>query len=84
MIKRAYELTGYGITIETFTKMEFDEIKQTNPGISLDQAILIFEKAPEHMTLGEFAKQKSRTATGYRSVYRKYFQREKASTSEKI
>jgi len=74
MYKCAYEITGYKFDNHTFTTMEFNIIKQTNPGITLDQAILIFEKAPENITLEAFAKGKQRTACSYRRVYKKYFQ----------
>tara|TARA_B110001454_G_scaffold181468_1_gene175541 strand:- start:21 stop:245 length:225 start_codon:yes stop_codon:yes gene_type:complete len=74
MYKYAYEITGYEFDNHTFTTMEFNIIKQNNPDITLDQAILIFEKAPANMTLEGFAKEKHRTASGYRGVYKKYFQ----------
>jgi hypothetical protein len=74
MYKFAYEITGYGFDNHIFTTMEFNIIKQNNPGIALDRAILIFEKAPKNITLEAFAKEKHRTASGYRGVYKKYFQ----------
>ena len=73
MYKCAYEITGYKFDNHTFTTMEFHIIKQNNTGITLDQAILIFEKAPDNMTLEDFAKEKHRTASSYRRVYKKYF-----------
>ena len=45
MLRFAYEIAGLKITNEQFTKSEFNIIKRKNPGITLDNAILIFEKA---------------------------------------
>ena len=47
----AYELTGYGITNEIHTQIEFKKIKENNAGITFDSAILIFENAPKNMSL---------------------------------
>ena len=74
MYKYAYEITGYGLSNEDFTKMAFEVIVRKNPGISLDKAILCFEKAPDNISLEKFAEEKHRTAVGYRNVYRKYFE----------
>lgn len=73
MFLKAYEITGLRLSNEDFTKSVFDTIKRKNPNITLDKAILIFEKAPTHVTLEEFAKRKSRTAEGYRNVFKTYF-----------
>ena len=73
MFLKAYEITGLHLSNEDFTKSVFDTIKKKNPNITLDKAILIFEKAPEDITLEEFAKRKSRTAEGYRKVFKTYF-----------
>ena len=73
MIVYAYELTGYGITNEIHTKIEFNKIKEHNPGITFDNAILLFEDAPKNMSLEKFAVTKMRTAEGYRNIFREYF-----------
>lgn len=69
----AYELTGYGITNEIHTQIEFKKIKENNAGITFDSAILIFENAPKNMSLDSFAITKMRTAECYRNIFRKYF-----------
>ena len=73
MIINAYKLTGYVITNEIFTKIEFDKIKKNNPQITFDNAILLFENAPKDISLEQFAITKMRTADSYRNVYRDYF-----------
>ena len=73
MIRFAYEIAGLKITNEQFTKSEFDIIKRKNPDITLDNAILIFEKAKKGVTLEKFALERHRTAESYRRVFGKYF-----------
>ena len=73
MIVNAYKLTGYVITNEIFTKIEFDKIKKNNPQITFDNAILLFENAPKNISLEKFAITKMRTAEGYRNIFRDYF-----------
>ena len=73
MIRLAYEIAGLKITNEQFTKSEFNIIKRKNPGITLDNAILIFEKAKKGITLEKFAFKRHRTAESYRRVFGKYF-----------
>ena len=73
MILKAYEITGLGLSNEDFTKSEFNNIKKKYPNITLDKAILIFEKASTHITLEEFAKSKGRTAASYRKVFKTFF-----------
>jgi len=73
MIVNAYKLTGYIITNQIFTKIEFHKIKKNNPQITFDNAILLFEKAPKNISLEQFAITKMRTADSYRKVYRDYF-----------
>jgi len=73
MIINAYKLTGYVITNEIFTKIEFDKIKKNNPQITFDNAILLFENAPKDISLEQFAITKMRTADSYRKVFQDYF-----------
>tara|TARA_B100001105_G_C22042273_1_gene294519 strand:- start:27 stop:251 length:225 start_codon:yes stop_codon:yes gene_type:complete len=73
MIRFAYEIAGLKITNEQFTKSEFNIIKRNNPGITLDSAILIFEKAKKGVTLEKFALKRHRTPGSYRKVFGKYF-----------
>ena len=73
MFRFAYEIAGLKITNEQFTKSEFNIIKRNNPGITLDSAILIFEKAKKGVTLEKFAVERQRTAESYRRVFDKYF-----------
>ena len=73
MIRFAYEIAGLKITNEQFTKSEFNIIKRKNHGITLDNAILIFEKAKKGVTLEKFALERHRTAESYRRVFGKYF-----------
>ena len=54
MIVNAYKLTGYIITNQIFTKIEFHKIKKNNPQITFDNAILLFEKAPKNISLEQF------------------------------
>ena len=70
----AYKTTGlHPLTNEQHTRNEFERIKKRWTDISLDQAILIFEKAPKGVSLEEFAHQKQRKAEGYRNIFREYF-----------
>ena len=73
MFRCAYEIAGLKITNEQLTKSEFNIIKKKNPDITLDNAILIFEKANSGITLEKFAYNRQRTANGYRNVFRKFF-----------
>ena len=73
MFRFAYEIAGLKITNEQFTKSEFNIIKRNNPGITLDSAILIFEKAKRGVILENFALGRHRTAESYRRVFGKYF-----------
>ena len=73
MLRFAYEIAGLKITNEQFTKSEFNIIKRKNPGITLDNAILIFEKAKKGVTLEKFALERHSTAESYRRVFGKYF-----------
>jgi len=58
---------------EELTITEFGNMLLKNPSITLDEAILIFENAPEGQTLEEFAITKMRTAESYRNTNRKFF-----------
>jgi hypothetical protein len=71
----AIELTGLipDNLIQKHTKKIFSEIINNNPGITLDNAILIFEKASPNITLEQFAISKHRTVASYRKVYKLYF-----------
>ena len=73
MYRRAYEIAGLQISNEIFTKNEFTKIKRAQPCITLDEAILVFEKARSGITLEKFAAEKQRTAEGYRKAFSKYF-----------
>ena len=73
MILKAHEITGLYLSNEDLTKSEFSIIKKKYLNITLDKAILIFEKAPTHMTLEEFAESKNRTADGYRKVFKTFW-----------
>ena len=73
MFRFAYEIAGLKITNEQFTKSEFNIIKRNNLGITLDSAILIFEKAKKGVTLEKFALKRHRTSESYRKVFGKYF-----------
>jgi hypothetical protein len=74
MFITAYELTGYKIDEKQLTKSVFHLYKCQNPSITLDGAILRFEKSTFN-TLEEFAQSKYRTAEGYRKVYRPFFKK---------
>ena len=52
---------------------EFEKMIIKKPSIKLDEAILIFEKAPRGQTLEEFAEGKMRTARSYRNTFNKEF-----------
>ena len=52
----------------------FTETQQCNPGISLDEVILLFENASND-SLEEFAKNKHRTAESYRQTYSKFYKK---------
>ena len=52
---------------------EFEKMIIKKPSIKLDEAILIFEKAPKGQTLEEFAEVRMRTAKGYRNKNREFF-----------
>ena len=73
MYRKGYQIAGTKISNETFTKSEFDIIKKANPNISLDDAILIFEKAKKGVSLEKFATTRQRTAESYRRVFKQYF-----------
>ena len=68
----ANALTGYKIDEKQLTKSVFHLYKCQNPKITLDEAILRFEKS-ECATLEEFARSKHRTAESYRRVYRPFY-----------
>ena len=68
----ANALTGLQIDEKQLTKSVFHLYKCQNPNITLDEAILRFEKS-ECATLEEFARSKHRTAASYRKVYRPFF-----------
>ena len=68
----ANALTGYKIDETQLTKSVFHLYKCQNPHITLDEAILRFEKS-EIATLEKFAQSKHRTAASYRKVYRPFF-----------
>jgi hypothetical protein len=71
---KAFELAGvvprpeFQVTIDVFRTL-----LHKHPTLSLDQAILSFEQAPEGVTLMEFADRKHRTAEGYRQRFRPFF-----------
>ena len=70
----AYEIVGLlPLSNEQHTRNMFAIIKKSHPNITLDEAILMFEKAPKGVSLEEFADQKQRTAEGYRNIFREYF-----------
>ena len=73
MFRKAYEIAGVRISNEIFTHSEFHTIRQKNPNITLDEAILIFEHAPINVSLEQFAQKKHRTAASYRKVFREFF-----------
>jgi hypothetical protein len=73
MHRKGYEIAGTKISNESFTKSEFDIIKKMNPNITLDDAILCFEKANKGVTLEDFAVTKQRTAESYRNVFGRYY-----------
>jgi hypothetical protein len=52
---------------------EFEKMIIKKPSIKLDEAILIFEKAPRGQTLEKFAEEKMRTAQSYRNTFNKEF-----------
>ena len=52
----------------------FVDIILNKPNVSLNEAILIFEKAKEGMTLKEFAKSKMRLEENYIKIYKPYFE----------
>ena len=72
MLTTAYELTGYTLDEKQLTRNIFHSYKQKYPFITLDQAILLFEKSTDS-TLEAFAYSKHRTAASYRKVYKPYF-----------
>lgn len=55
----------------------FRELLQHTPNLSLDQAILSFEKAEGSASLEDFAQSKMRTAEGYRRRFGPFFDRAK-------
>ena len=59
--------------VKEFTIKEFEKMILKKPSIKLDEAILIFEKAPKGQTLEEFAEVRMRTAKGYRNKNREFF-----------
>jgi zona occludens toxin (predicted ATPase) len=69
----AWKLTGYKIDEKELTRLSFQMFKRENRLISLDEAILKFEKAEPNTSLNEFAEKKNRTAENYRKTYKKYF-----------
>jgi len=69
----AWKLTGYKIDEKELTRLSFQMFKRENRLISLDEAILKFEKAAPNISLNEFAEKKNRTAENYRKTYKKYF-----------
>jgi hypothetical protein len=69
----AWKLTGYKIDEKELTRLSFQMFKRENPLISLDEAILKFEKAEPDVSLKEFAEKRHRTAQNYRKTYKKYF-----------
>ena len=72
IIINANALTGLKIDEKQLTKSVFHLYRCQNPNITLDEAILRFEKS-ESTTLEEFAQSKHRTAASYRKVYRPFF-----------
>lgn len=72
-IMEAWKLTGYKIDEKELTRLSFQKFKRENPLISLDEAILKFEKAKPDISLKEFAEKRHRTAQSYRNVYKHFF-----------
>ena len=72
-IMEAWKLTGYKIDEKELTRLSFQKFKREKPLISLDEAILKFEKADPNTSLKEFAEKRHRTAQNYRTTYKKYF-----------
>ena len=68
----ANALTGLKIDEKQLTKSVFHLYKCQNANITLDEAILRFEKS-KCATLEEFSRSKHRTAASYRKVYRPFF-----------
>lgn len=52
------------------------------PDCTLDEAILVFEKAPATFTLPRFAKSKMRTAEGYRNQFAPLFEEAQQSAAK--
>jgi len=75
MFKKAYDITGFGPPSpeKLLTLSIFSTINKKNPNLTLDAAILIFENAPEGVTLEEYATHKQRNASGYRNVFIPFF-----------
>ncbi len=69
----AHQLTGYAVTAEFYTECAFRKMMKADPSITLDEAILHFEKAPTHLSLAEFARDKGRKADGYRASFGSIF-----------
>ena len=74
MQRTACEITGLRpLSNQEHTHNEFKKIINAAPTISLDEAILVFENAPPHISLDEFATSKQRSADGYRLAFSTYF-----------
>ena len=73
MKKEAWELTGFRKTEDFVLYREFLKYRQQNAKITLDESILLFERADKCETLESFAKKKQRNAESYRKIYKKYF-----------
>ena len=69
---KAFDLTGYKMDNEIFLRNYFRGLREKEPNIGLDEAILRFEKSDEK-SLRVFARKRGRTAEGYRESYGKYF-----------
>lgn len=61
----------------------FEEMVRMQPDIGLDSAILRFEKS-ECESLEQFARDRGRTAQGYRGVYQRYFQHVSSESDDGI
>jgi len=73
MYIEAYRLAGYRVSYEEYTLAVFRRAREDNPSLTLDQAILYFEKAAPDVTLKVFAEAHGRTPDGYRNSYRIYY-----------
>jgi len=69
---KAFDLTGYKMDNEIFIRNYFKCLREKQPNIKLDEAILLFEKSDEK-SLHEFARKRGRKAEGYRQSYGKFF-----------